>query len=349
MFQLLDIAVISLYISKMEPEPSTQVALFRTIKERLPSNLSFVHEVSELLEISYDSAYRRIRGEKELSMDELRKICHTYRISIDSFFNLSRDCILFHSVSLGQSGKTFAQWLQEIYEDMKVIHSAHEKEIMYFAKDIPVFHYFEFPKLFAFKVFFWHKALLPFAMPEGKFNPAVVPEEILTLGRQVLATYNKIPVVEIWNKESFDSVLRQIEYCYVSGYFNSKEEALDMLSVLETMIRHMQDQAEHGFRFFYGEPPSGMEGMYKLYLNEVLLGDNTIHVTTDGKKNVYLTYNVINLLKTSDEGFSKQIGDSLHNLMQKSTQISSSAAKERNRFFNHLAAEIWRLMEEIGK
>ena len=333
----------------MEQDTSTQVTLFRTIKESLPSNLSFVHEISELLEISYDSAYRRIRGEKELSMDELCKICHHYHISIDSFFNLNRDNMLFRSLAIGTDGKDFLDWLKDICTDMKMIHSAHEKEILYFAKDIPVFHYFEFPTLFAFKVFFWHKALFPPSGSGNRFNPGAVPEEILTLGKQILANYNKIPVVEIWNQESFDSILRQVEYCYVSGYFNGKDEALDVLSVLESMIRHMQQQAELGFRFFHGEAPVGQEGMYKIYLNEVLLGDNTIHVTTDGRKSVYLTYNVINLLKTTDEVFCKQIEDSMRNLMQKSTLISSTAAKERNRFFNHLAAEIWRVMEEIGK
>jgi len=56
----------------MNQEKSTQELLFQVIKQRLPSNLSFVHDISDLLGISYDSAYRRIRGEKELSMEEIK-------------------------------------------------------------------------------------------------------------------------------------------------------------------------------------------------------------------------------------------------------------------------------------
>jgi hypothetical protein len=333
----------------METESSSQVSLFKYLKEKLPANLSFVHEVSELLGISYDSAYRRIRGEKELSMDELHKICHHYSLSVDSFFNLSKDFLLFRSVSIGDGSSTFSEWIRTIASDIRIIHDAHEKEICYFAKDIPIFHYFEFPKIFAFKSFFWHKALFPGSIPDKTFDPQALPEALMSGCRQILATYNKIPVCEMWNMESFDSILRQIEFCYVSGYFRSKEDALDLLSEIETMIRHLQQQAEHGFRFFRGDKPEGVDGMYKLYLNEVLLGDNTILVTTDGKKSVYLTYNVINLLKTFDDDLCKQIEDSLRNLMQQSTLISSTAAKERNRFFNHLAADIWRLMESITK
>ena len=332
----------------MELETTSQVALFKAIRERIPSNLSFVHEVSELLGISYDSAYRRIRGEKELSMDELRKLCHHHSISIDSFFNLGRDSILFHTSSIGDNGITFASWLENIYEDMRTIHAAKTKEVVYFAKDIPIFHFFEFPSLFAFKVFFWHKALLPMGSPGNRFDPAAVTPAMLDLGRKTLAFYNKIPVVELWNIESYNSILRQVEFCHVSGYFTSKEQVGGLLDELEVLIRHMQDQAEKGFRYFRGEAPDGVEGTYRLYLNEILLGDNTIHVTTDNHKTVYLTYNVINLLKTSDELFCKQISDSMQNLRQKSIQISSTAAKERNRFFNRLSAEIAGVRENLG-
>ena len=53
-----------------------QQALFQQVKDQLPGHLSFVDEISDLLEISNDSAYRRIRGEKELSLKETQKVCH---------------------------------------------------------------------------------------------------------------------------------------------------------------------------------------------------------------------------------------------------------------------------------
>ena len=63
----------------MNSEPTTQESLFNAIKNSLAANISLVHDVSELLGISYDSAYRRIRGEKELSLDELKKLSLHYQ------------------------------------------------------------------------------------------------------------------------------------------------------------------------------------------------------------------------------------------------------------------------------
>ena len=70
----------------MNQQSTIQEILFQSIKSKSNPNISFVHELSELLEISYDSAYRRIRGEKELSLEELKTICFHYKISVDALF-----------------------------------------------------------------------------------------------------------------------------------------------------------------------------------------------------------------------------------------------------------------------
>jgi len=136
----------------MKSTDPIQVTLFQIIKEKLPTNVSFVHEISELLGISYDSAYRRIRGEKELSLEELKILCQQYRISLDMLFSVESQNIIFNSLAIGEQGCSFIQWLTTILNEIKDIHSCRQKEIFYSAKDIPIFHFFEFPELFAFKV-----------------------------------------------------------------------------------------------------------------------------------------------------------------------------------------------------
>jgi len=77
-----------------------QTLLFHQIKEKLPQHLSLVDEISELLEISYDSAYRRIRGEKVLSMGELNKVSQHFGFSVDALFNLKSNNVVFKHVPI---------------------------------------------------------------------------------------------------------------------------------------------------------------------------------------------------------------------------------------------------------
>ena len=66
----------------MAKVPDFQKTLFEQIRERLPTDASFVHEIAELLSISYDSAYRRIRGEKALDIQDLYILADSYSLSM---------------------------------------------------------------------------------------------------------------------------------------------------------------------------------------------------------------------------------------------------------------------------
>jgi hypothetical protein len=62
-------------------EANLQKELFQHIKNSLPPNISMVDEIAELLSLSYDSVYRRIRGEKPVALDELKVLCEHFHLS----------------------------------------------------------------------------------------------------------------------------------------------------------------------------------------------------------------------------------------------------------------------------
>ena len=335
----------------MDLLPTIQENLFQLIKNKLAPNISFVHDLSELLGISYDSTYRRIRGEKELSLEELKTICIHYKISVDALFNVRHDHIIFNSMAIGEEGFDIKKWLESLLAAIKKIHEAKESEIIYAAKDIPVFYYFEFPEIAAFKIYFWNKALIPASGYENKMFSLEAPENLYVIGRQLLSHYIKIPTIEIWSEETISSILRQIDYCFISGFFKQREDVFRLCDVLESWLDHVQSQAEHGFQYMRGCPVEGIENNYRLFHNEVLVSDNTILVKADNQKISYNTYNVINQLITSNPVFCNQIENSLRNLMQKSTMISGTSAMERDRFFNILHEKVTSLrcrIERIG-
>jgi hypothetical protein len=317
--------------------PNLQQLLFQQIKALIPENLSFVHEIAELLELSYDSAYRRIRGEKELSLDELVKLGSKYHISIDSILNLDSNNVVFRHYSLESSKFKIKDWLTIIQEDMWRIHQCRNKEIIYAAKDPPLFHYFQFPEIAAFKFFFWEKTLFEFPEHEDKrFRIDDLDQEIVDIGRKILNESITIPTVEIWNEDTFNILFRQIEYYWISGYFEKKDDLSNLIDKLEKWVRHIQKQADRGFKFVYDNPVEGIENSFMMYENEVVLNDNVIFVKLDDKSSVYITYNVLSLLITQEPSICGNVEQYMHALMKKSNIISLTGSKARNRFFNRM-------------
>jgi len=332
----------------MEHITKIQEAIFGEIKSKIPDNVSFVHEIAELLALSYDSAYRRIRGEKILSLEELHKISRHFQISIDAHFQVDVGKIAFDNLTINPHDFSIKNWLIKILDDINRILQVPEKSIIYAAKDVPFMHFFQIPEIAAFKVFLWQKTLFQFEeYQDKKFSISDYDDEIQGIGRKILIASTRIPTVEIWNEDTFGIFIRQIEYYWVSGLFKNESDIWILCNQLENWIRHLQKQAECGFRFLNGQEARGIENSYQLYENEVVLNDNTILANLGGFKVTYLTYNVASLLVTANQDFSGNIEIFMRGLIKNSTLISSSAAKERNRFFNKMINQVEQFRERV--
>lgn len=319
----------------------TQELLFNQIRQKLPPNYSLVEEISDLLDISNDSAYRRIRGEKALSLSEIKTLSNHFSISLDALFHLETGNVVFTSFPIGPDGNDIKKWLQVILADMQRIHAAKDKLIMYSAKDPPLFHYFQIPEIAAFKTFFWQKTLLGFPeFHDRNFSLSEYDTEIQELGMKSLIKYVKIPTIELWNLDTFLIAFNQIEYYWVSGLFANKEDVFLLCEKFHQWIQHVQKQAELGFKFIYGEDPVGIEDTFHLYVNEVVLNDNSIYVKMDDQCRTYVTDNVLSLLITTNPEFCKQKESYLRGLCRNASLISSVNAKERARFFNRMLQRI---------
>ena len=67
----------------MDVRFAKQFQFVEKLKLATPTNQKLVDVLSDLLEVSNDSAYRRLRCETAISIDEYMKICEHFRIPLD--------------------------------------------------------------------------------------------------------------------------------------------------------------------------------------------------------------------------------------------------------------------------
>ena len=72
--------------------------LFQRISEMLSPHITMVDAISEILHVSSDSAYRRIRGDTPLVLSEVRQLCNHFNLSLDQLLNVKSGSILFQDV-----------------------------------------------------------------------------------------------------------------------------------------------------------------------------------------------------------------------------------------------------------
>lgn len=319
---------------------SAQLALFNEIRSKLSSNESLVNVISELLEVSIDSAYRRLRGEKQLTLDELTLLATHFSISLDALLHIKSGTLLFNYVTLDQENPQYLTFLQNVSNDVHTMSRLPELEIIIAAKDFPIFYNFFIPEIAAFKSFFWKKTILQLSdFKQKKFDPEEINQLEIDLGNKIAFDFCKIKSKQLWNEEVFSSLLNQIMYYYDSGFIvNTKSVELLLHKIIE-LIDHFQNMAEKGAHFIPSKEIM-IQDTFQLYQNDVIFGDNTILIKSQNLNRVYYTHNVIDTLYSHDPVFFENSFRTHENILNRSVLLSKSSERERHRFFKRIKDKV---------
>ena len=329
-------------------QPGVQQTFFQHIKSNLAPHLSLVDEVADLLNISNDSAYRRIRGEKPLTFEEIKTLCAHYRVSMDQLFHLNSDSYLFNGPLINKDNFGFDKYLEYLINQLNYFNSFKRRELYYISKDIFIFHCFGFHELTVFKIYFWMKTILQYPFDNKDISILdSLSESVYKMASKLSDAYNILPSVEIWNDDSINTTIRQIDYYRQSKIFPSDEYALKVYQSLYDMINHIEKQAEAGCKFLEGGKPTTASASYRFYVNEFVLGDNSNLAVLDETKVVYINHTILNVIMTKDPVFAEYTYQHCQKIMRKSTLMSNAGEKERTRFFSSMRENIKRHMNAI--
>ena len=319
----------------------SQEFLFQRIKELLPSDISMVDSVAEILHISSDSAYRRIRGETPIVLDEARELCSHFKLSLDHILNIKGGTTLFQNVRVNTHNYTYEQYLKDLIQQLQYVGTFMHKEIIYRTKDLPLFHNFYYKPLIAFRYFFWMNTILQHPdFSKREFDMDCVSPEIISLSQELGRAYNNVPSIEILNTECVNSAISQIEFYKDSGYFSSAADIKMVYEALEETFIHLKNQVEYGGKFMPQENREMKKNNFTFFYNRVLLGDTTIMIATDNVKTVILNYDALHYISTRDEAFCNYCYDDLQKLMKRSTILSETSERQRNIFFGLMLNKI---------
>ncbi len=326
-----------------------QKILFEQVEEKLPVHTSLVHELSEMLDVSTDSAYRRIRGQTKVSLEEAVVIARKFSLSLDAMFHHTKNSFPFTYKGVNYNIKDLESYYRGILMEFDKADSFDQSKIFYATKDVPMFHIFNFPEVAALRLFFWKKTIYDLEEYKSKtFSlDEVVENPIINIGKQMTAKYSKIPSVEIWSDEVIMSTVNPILYYYESGVIEKRSVALLLLDKIDEFLIHIRKQAEVGGKFKPGQETLLHPGNFEMYYNEVTLTNNTIVLETGGKRHAYLVQSAVDYLFTDNDIFCDRTVSWIEHLTRKSVNISNQAEKFRQKFFTQMHRQVDRVRDRI--
>ena len=324
-----------------------QAEFIELLKKNTPSQTHLATELSDLLGLSIDSVYRRFRGQTAISLSETIRICNHFSIPLDSLSENSSSSVNFQINRLSNDPSTFKSYLDGLFQGIQNANKFEDRKMTYAAEDLPVFYHFFLPNLAKFKAVYWTKSIMNISEVQlQKVEEIQSPEEwkeiVADIGREFL----KLPSIEIWNEDTLKSTLQQIRFYWEAGFFNEKQTALDVIQDVKLLIQCVQRQAELGKKL----NPAKMQATstdYKLYISDLMIGNNTVSLQTNENKSTYIGYNTFNYMITKNTFFNENVDKWLNNFISKSTLVSQVAEKQRNQFFKKQSQNVEELNQFI--
>jgi hypothetical protein len=326
-----------------------QNALFQAIESQLPPNRSIVETLMDILDVSRDSIYRRLRGDTRIDFAEACLLADHFSLSLNDIMQTKEERIVFQRDRFIHSLDDLQQMLQNNLDTFSIIQQSKEKKLYYLAKDIPFFHIYGFPELASFRMYVWLKSVYHIDKINNRnYSMADIPSAIIDMAAEIHRKYEHIPVVEIWNETTPSSLLMQIEYYYEAGLFTSKDEALKICEQFRLMVRRIYKSALNGHTVL-DDGKTLPSATFEMYINEILIMDNHILSEVNGNLRYFLPYGGVNYMVTADRSLCLDMKSYIDRQITKSSLISQVSEKERNRFFIRLGRQIEQLKEKIEK
>jgi len=327
---------------------SKQGLFLSRIEELLEPSTSLVYELSEILGISSDSAYRRMRGETLLNIDEVIKLCEFFNISFDVFTRPESGLVAFSYSGLESKTDGLYAYLTGLYKDLGRISMVPDSRIIYACQDIPVFYHYNYKEIAAFKFFYWMRSIMNVSdLEPAKYEPHLISDEIYDTAKRIYELYAKVNTTEIWTDSTIQSTIKQIGFYWESGVFLKKDDALAICESLRMELADIQKLAENPVSNSNAQVENSGGRRYELYFSEIEITNNCVLVNMGKTRAVYLSHFSFYTMKTLNQVYSEKTEEWLNSLIKKTTLISGVSEKIRFQFFNRMYKSIDALVARI--
>jgi hypothetical protein len=329
-------------------ETSLSERFLQHIKAKVP-NGRLAEALMQILSIEKSSAYRRTSGASPLSLEEMALLARHFKLSIDQFIFADTNKSVFTFPYMEQPVQSIGNFMEGIAQRIEQAAQLEEMKIDFVSREIPIFHYFNFPELTAFKAYIWGRTVwkLP-QFQKQKFSLRKI-KGIKRYQQKILKHYNILPGNEIWGTDGLSIPLSQIEYYLEQDMFEEPEEALLLCEQLRALMQHVAAMTKQGKKFALGTTPTSDAPDFQLYHNQLAHTNSFILVTSPQVKVSFVTMDNLHPATITDPSFHAFMDNWRARLTEQSVAISGVSSGTHTKFFNQAKKQISRFERSINR
>ena len=318
--------------------------IVKTVLKNIPKNIKPVIYLMELLDLSRESVYRRIRKDIPFSVDELTKLALTLNFSLDEIIEGSKRERIFFDLGLKNPTSyvdSFSTMLQEYSFYINNLSKGKHSNVHIALNCIYPLYTVFFNDLFKFHYFKWLVETQD-NLPKNYFSNLTLPQELSVLQQKIAEEIKGIRNATLILSPNISlSIIKDIQYLYQRKLVNKEN-----LEVLKKDLLRMMDFTEQVAKTGKLE---GGNSQIDIYVSIPYINSNTVYLEYDDVSEVhYWIYSNNPMIVRNSEISSIQKKWFL-SLKKSSTLITQSNEILQAEFFETQRKLIDKLMDEASE
>ncbi|GAB6011887.1 helix-turn-helix domain-containing protein [Viscerimonas tarda] len=223
--------------------------LVAEILSKIPPDIKPIDYLMDILDLSKESAYRRMRSEIPFTFGEIANLAQRLNFSVDEIIGKEKNNRVFldlHTDSFSKPEETFLAMLKEYSKHIEAVSKSKNMEIKVSINRISLMMLIKSDILFKFFYYKWMHQIHSTSFG-SHFSEIVIPAELISIQQAIKENVSNLRnFISILDRDIFLSIVREIQYYYNRGLISEKD-VLELKANLLELLDHMGITMQRGY------------------------------------------------------------------------------------------------------
>ena len=301
---------------------------------RIPSNIKSSDYLAEVLNLSKESVYRRLKGIIPFTFEEILNLSTILDFSVDELLKDEKNEYAFFNLSTSKLLNTeedeFVKTYMRHADNMEAVYKSQNNHIIISANRILRVLTNSYDSLFRFYYYKWlhqfgHTSL------NFKYSNVQITDKLNELRQKLANYYETQNITFITDSNIIYNTIKEIRYYIDRGLIDGED--------IQSIKKDLKDFIDRFF-IFPSDKLHGQHTQYEVYISSLNIENNTSYIVYDDKIwTYYWVYSDIGIY-TSDSELCMLQKDWLDSLKKYSILISNSNQKMQAELYNQFLAQL---------
>lgn len=307
--------------------------LINILKDRTPQGKNAVDLLMDIIPISKEAAYRRLRGDIPFSLEDAISICKKLNISLDLLAGTGQEgTYAFHLDAVFSENpiREYSNMLLGVVNSVRYMGQDPECLSLTAEKMLPGKFILKYDSLSKIYIYVLLYQLFSHSVP-NEFSGLNIPDSIFPLHKEIADVMHTVNSVSVIDKRVVIDFIEIVKYFHLLGVISKKE--IDQIKQdMHLMLNDLEQCASTG-RSFHGKKMD-------LYICNVSFDCTYTYIEGAGYKAGSVGVYCINHISSMNPGICDTHKRWINSLIRFSYLISASGELQRNRFFQEQRTHI---------